>query len=404
MFSLVPLNSNLSFAATFYPIPQEDSVNGRNSHAYLPSSDGTTQKEREAFISEIAGYAVNANEKWGIPASAIIGMAILESGYGTTRTSQFANNIFGIKVWGVNPPNAWQLVGQPDEDFEMAISVLSNMGTDRLIFDETKRRDNWYRVFSSYEGAVNFLAGTLLLNSRYGFARNSYQQRMNDGWSVEDASRQYLFDIGNAGYNHLGGDYYRRTVGKIMGQWNLYQYDGGDHLRDIKGHWAESSIQFVAEQGWITGYSDRTYKPNNPLTRAQAATVMVNFLHLKPTDAMHSFHDVSQTFWARQSIILVAQNGVMNGTDQNWFSPNTSITRAQMVQILYNARQYRTPSSWTQSDFSDIPHGHWALTAIETMRSEGIINGYGDGTFRPNEPITRAQMAAILKKVYERQS
>lgn len=398
---LLPFNSYSIFAATFSPVPQEDHINGRNSHAYLPAIKGPSKQEQTAFVTEIATYAANANEKWGIPASAIVGMAVIESGYGTTRTAYHANNIFGIKVWGFNPPNAWQLVGQPDEDFERAIPVITNLGTNRLIFDETKRRDNWYRSFKSYEEAVNFLAGSLLLNSRYGFARDAYQQRMSNGWSIDNASKEFLFEVANAGYNHLGGNYYKRTVGTIMDQWNLYQYDVGFHLRDIKGHWAESEIRFAAEKGWMNGLNDGTFKPNHPLTRAQAATVMVNFLEPKPTSTQINFQDVAHDHWARQNITLVAQNKIMNGTGANLFSPNTNVTRAQMVQMLFNAGLYNEPSKRTTSSFSDVPDNHWALTAIETMRNERVVNGFGNDIFRPNEQITRAQMAVVLKNVYQ---
>lgn len=404
LFIVFFLNSQSIIAAPFPPVPQEDHTNGRNSNAYLPSKMSLTNGQRDAFVQEVSTYAVKANEKWGIPASAIIGMAVLESGFGTTRTAYHANNIFGIKVWGFFPANAWQLVGQPDEDFERNIPVISNFGTDRIIFDERQRRDNWYRKFSSYEESVNFLAGTLLLNQRYGFARENYQQRLKAGWSMDEASKRYVFEIANAGYNHLGGDYYRRTIGKIMDDRNLYRFDVGSHLRDAKGHWAEAQIFFGSEKGWMNGFNDGTFRPDQSLTRAQAATVLVNFLPLKGTNRQVAFDDVTQSHWARSSIILVAQNEIMRGTAPATFSPNTTMTRAQVVQALYNAGLYSQASTNSTSSFSDVPNNHWALQAIETMRQEGVVSGFGDGTFRPNEPVTRAQMAVIIKNVYDKQN
>ncbi len=388
-------------SATFRPVPQEDRVNGRNSHAYLPSLNRPTAREQEEFIQTITGFAVKASDKWGIPASALIGMAVVESGYGTTRIAHHANNLFGVKVWAYNPPNAWQLVGQPDEDFERTIPTIANLGNDRIIFDETKRRDNWYRKFTSYEEAVNFVAGNLLLNNRYGFTRERYHSRLNSGWSVQDASKQYLFEVANAGYNHLGGDYYRRTVGAIMDQWNLYRFDVGYHLRDARGHWAEEAIFFAADQKWMNGFSNGTFRPDDSLTRAQAATVMVNYLAPKPNGVTVTFYDLAQGHWARNSIVLVAQHRIMNGTAANQFSPEMTMTRAQMAQLLYNAGFYREASRSLTSSFRDVPSNHWAFVAIETMRSEGVFNGFQDGTFRPNEPITRAQMAVVLSNVHQ---
>ncbi|GAE26473.1 hypothetical protein JCM9140_2542 [Halalkalibacter wakoensis JCM 9140] len=199
VLSLFTLGSQSAYATLFDPVPFENRNLGKNSNAYNPMTVRPTLQQQERFIKEVAPYAVRASEQWGVPASAIIGMAILESGYGTTRTAYYANNLFGIKIWGYNPQGAWQLKGQPDEDFERPVRILESLGPDRLIFDESQRRDNWYRQFNSYQDAVNFLAGTLLQNHRYGFAREKYQSNLENDMSIENASRQYLFDIAHAG-------------------------------------------------------------------------------------------------------------------------------------------------------------------------------------------------------------
>ncbi|WP_096200550.1 S-layer homology domain-containing protein [Bacillus sp. FJAT-45350] len=406
VISLVAINPFASFSATFPPVPHENSDLGRNTNAYLAATNGPSLSQQEAFVKEVSKHAVKASETWGVPASAIIGMAIIESGYGTTRIAHHANNIFGIKVWGFNPSNAWQLVGQPDEDFDRAIPVIADNGDNRKVFDETQRRDNWYRMFNSYEHAINFLAGTLLQNNRYGFARDQYQQNLSNGVSIEESSKQYLFDIANAGYNHLGGDYYRENVGRLMDRWNLYQYDVQSylHFRDIRGHWAEDSINLLADSGIISGFPDNTFRPNNSLTRSQSAIIMVNFLELQPIANTHvSFLDVGQNHSAIQPITIVAQHRIMNGTGNNHFSPNTTVTRAQIAQILYNTGQYNESLVAASSSFRDVRNDHWAYTAIQTMRNEGIVKGYEDGSFKPNDPITRGQLATIISNILTNQ-
>lgn len=381
-------------------LPFEDEKLGRNSHAYLPVSGVPSTQIKEDFVKEISTYAVQANEKWGIPASAIIGMAILESGYGTTRIAVNANNIFGVKVWGYHPDFAWQLKGQPDEDYE-AIPVLADYGEDRKVYDESKRRDNWYRSYRSYQEAVDYLAGNLLLNNRYRFAKDNYEQRLKKGWSWDKAAKEYLYDIANAGYNHLGGEYYRKRVGSIIDEWDLIQYDKRK-FKDTGGHWAEEQILFLAEKGWISGFADGTYKPNNPLTRAQAAAILSNFLALKPTEKSILFRDVGKNFWALQSIRLVAQHHLMNGVGNGRFSPNHNVTRAQMAQIFYNSGFYRQSADNPIHSFKDVDTNFWAKIAIETMKREGIMAGYSDRRFGPNEFTTRAQLAAMIYRIHER--
>ena len=100
-------------ALTFEPLPYENPATGRNSNAYNPALGHPTEAEKEAFVEEIKVYAVEAQKKWHVPASAIVAMAIKESGYGYTRIAVNANNLFGIKVYRRNPQGAWQLKGQP---------------------------------------------------------------------------------------------------------------------------------------------------------------------------------------------------------------------------------------------------------------------------------------------------
>lgn len=402
LFFLLVLNSSslTTSAKGVNPLPFEDEKSGRNSNAYLSTYEYPSLKMKEDFINEISTYAMNANEKWGIPASAIIGMAALESGYGTTRIAVNANNLFGIKVWGYNPKNAWQLKGQPDEDYE-PVPVLTDYGQDRKIYDESKRRDNWYRAFSSYKEAVDYLAGNLLLNDRYRFAKTNYEERMKKGWSYERASKEYLFDIANAGYIHLGGEYYRNKVGTIMDDLDLYQFDDRK-LKDITGHWAEQQILFLTEKGWLSGYPDGTYKPNQPITRAQAAAIISNFLALAATNKDISFSDVEKSFWASDSIRLVAQHKIINGIGEGRFSPNTYLTRAQMAQIFYNAGFYSRPANKGVNSFKDVDQNFWASLAIETMKQEGIMAGYSASRFGPNNPTTRAHMAAMIYRIHEK--
>ncbi len=395
------INSEISSATKINPLPFEDTQLGRNSNAYLSIYGNLSTEMRKKFINEISIHAIKANEKWGIPASAIIGMAIIESGYGTTRIAINANNIFGMKVWGYNPKNAWQLKGQPDEDYE-PVPVLTDYGQDRKIFDESKRRDNWYRAFNSYKDAVDYLAGKLLLNDRYRFAKTNYDARIKNGWSLEQAAKNYLYDIANAGYNHLGGEYYRNKVGKVMDEWNLYQYDN-IKFRDVTGHWAEKEIMFLVEKGWISGYLDGSYKPNNPITRAEAAKIISNFLGLTPTNEKITFSDVNENFWAYEAINLVAQHKIMNGVGDGRFSPNSILTRAQMAQLFYNANFYSQSANNDVNSFLDVDKDFWGYKAIETMNQEGIMLGYPDNRFGPNDSTTRAEIAAIIYRLYEKE-
>ncbi|WP_020530759.1 glucosaminidase domain-containing protein [Flexithrix dorotheae] len=223
-------NNNYGEVLHFPPTPNEDEVNGKNNNAYLAAKLGVTSKEKINFINTISKYAKKIGNQYNIPASALIGIAALESGYGFTRTAYYANNLMGIKKWGLNPENAYQLKGQPDED-EGKVLILRKTATGEFIFDESKRKDNWYENFSSREECLRFFAEIILLNiddSRWRAHRKpviNYEINRANGMDKKTASRQFIFELGENGYNHLGGKIYLERVGKVMDELNLYQYD-----------------------------------------------------------------------------------------------------------------------------------------------------------------------------------
>ncbi|TCL63338.1 flagellum-specific peptidoglycan hydrolase FlgJ [Hydrogenispora ethanolica] len=222
MTLIVLAGTGIVHAALFQPLPYEDRVRGRNSYAYNPAIGHPTYNEQVSFINSIKNTAISASSVYGIPASAIIGMACVEGGYGFTRSAYYANNIFGIKVWAQNPEGGWQLKGQPDEDGGR-VPVIASHGGDRLIFREDARYDNWYRRFASRTDAIHYLGG--LITRKYQPARANYQRRIAAGWSYAKASKQFCREIADLGYNHLGGNYYEGKIGAVMDRWNLYQYD-----------------------------------------------------------------------------------------------------------------------------------------------------------------------------------
>jgi flagellum-specific peptidoglycan hydrolase FlgJ len=210
---------------SYQALPHENLSVGRNSHAYNPAQGQLSEAEKEAFVDEVTTYAKSAEKQWHVPAEAIIGMAIKESGYGFTRVAVNANNIFSMKIYSVNPSGAWQLKGQPfegDNKPSLKEVTAANHGNDRIVFKEWLREDNWYRNFDSREEAVEYLAGTLLQNSRYRPALDRYYARVAASWPADAAASQYVYDVAAAGYCSWGPVYYRQEVTKFMDMWDLY--------------------------------------------------------------------------------------------------------------------------------------------------------------------------------------
>ena len=171
----------------------------------------------------------------------------------------------------------------------------------------------------------------------------------------------------------------------------------------ITAGWRESAVPGMLNGddhfAYIQGYADGTVRPNNYITRAQVATIFFRLLDEDIRDenltTYNDFPDVAEDYWANTAISTMTELGVIHGYKDGNFRPNAYITRAEFAAIC--ARFDDTVKSGNSS-FTDI-NGHWAKAEIERAATLGWIQGYSDGTFRPNNNITRAQAMTMINRV-----
>ncbi|WP_185819462.1 S-layer homology domain-containing protein [Salibacterium salarium] len=163
-------------------------------------------------------------------------------------------------------------------------------------------------------------------------------------------------------------------------------------------YWASDAIEYLAEKDIINGYDDGTYRPSVQLKRSQAASMMVRAFDL-PNDSRPNpgFQDVDSEFHAYDEIATVADEDIING-DGSSFRPNDDLTRAQMAVIL--VRAFDLEEVDTGNTFEDVESDFWAYEAIETLAANDIGRG-SDGEFNPGDPVTRAQFATFMKRALE---
>ena len=122
------------------------------------------------------------------------------------------------------------------------------------------------------------------------------------------------------------------------------------------------------------GASDPNYKPVDPTPEA-------------------TFTDVSETAWYKNSVDYAVEHGLMNGTGTNTFEPESTMTRAMLVTVLWRYAGAPKPGA---NPFTDVPNGKWYTDAVAWAAENGVVNGVGDGKFEPDGSVTREQMATIL--------
>ena len=153
---------------------------------------------------------------------------------------------------------------------------------------------------------------------------------------------------------------------------------------------------------YVIGYPDGAVRPQGNITRAETATIFFRLLK----DAVrngnlltsNAYQDVASSYWANTAISTMTGLGILQGRDSATFDPNAPITRAEFAAIC---ARFDTGKSSGSQTFSDI-RGHWAQDYIERAAELGWVKGFEDGSFRPNDCITRAQAMTMINRVLNR--
>ena len=152
---------------------------------------------------------------------------------------------------------------------------------------------------------------------------------------------------------------------------------------------------------FLSGYANGTFEPDRNMTRAEVTTMFARLLTEKmAADQTYSntFSDVAKSHWAANYIGYMQQFGIITGYADGSFRPDASVTRAEFAAI---ASRFEKLTEGNKS-FSDVPSSHWAAKYINFAATRGWVNGYADGTFQPNNSITRAEVAAVTCRLLER--
>ena len=153
---------------------------------------------------------------------------------------------------------------------------------------------------------------------------------------------------------------------------------------------------------YIVGYPNGNVEPNGNITRAEVATIFFRLLTEEVRTAnstqSNSLSDVTRGQWFNHAVSTLSSMGIVKGHNDGTFAPNAPITRAEFAAI---AARFDDKNRDTSSKFTDIA-SHWAKNEIGIAANKGWINGYPDGTFRPNQYITRAEAMTLVNRVLNR--
>jgi hypothetical protein len=173
---------------------------------------------------------------------------------------------------------------------------------------------------------------------------------------------------------------------------------------DLAGHWAKANIERMAGRGITNGVTDDQFDPQGTLTRAQFAALLARTLQLKETGVSRPFTDVPSDAWYQEAVYQVFAANIVSGMTDTSFRPNDPITREQMAIMLTRAVAKKSQQSNSLSDelytFKDQASvSPWAQDNVKLASKWGLLEGFPDGTFRPLALAVRAEAIVVVERM-----
>ena len=164
--------------------------------------------------------------------------------------------------------------------------------------------------------------------------------------------------------------------------------------------WFYGPVQWMACNGFVSGYADHTFRPGNNATRSQMAKIVVLAARWPPQEPQTpTFSDVLPGSAFYSYVETAAAHGIVSGYADGTFRPGNNVTRGQLCKIIVLARGWPLVSPAVPT-FSDVPPSSAFYAYVETAVRQGIVSGYADGTFKPGNLATRAQLSKIIHAAF----
>lgn len=170
---------------------------------------------------------------------------------------------------------------------------------------------------------------------------------------------------------------------------------GQGEFHDVRvNHWAFDEIKVLSKSDIIAGYGNDRFGPDDKLTRAQIAALLVRATKVPTTDGQNGFRDVPANHWAAPAIAAADRAGYFSFLDGDTFNMDKPVTRDEIAVLLTKA--FNLSPAEASASFPDVDPSNWAYEEIQVLQASGIIQGFTDGTYRPNNQLTRAEFSKVL--------
>ncbi|MGB3205541.1 MAG: DUF1565 domain-containing protein [Crinalium sp.] len=352
-----------------------------SSNATVTNNTFVNNKREGIFITGASAAIIDGNK---FTQNSGNGITIGRTAKGEIRNNVFENTGFGISLSEEASPLI--INNRITKNVDGIVAAYSTAPVLRNNIIESNQRDGIVVVSSA--------------KPDLGTAENPGQNRIrnNGRYDLNNATRSNtLIAYGNdINQKQILGkvDFVGAVIAGNPGSDN----SGSTALKDVQGHWAQAYIQNLASQGVIAGFSDGTFRPNQPVTRAQFAAIINKAFAPVPQRNATKFADVSSKSWAAAPIQTAYQGGFLQGYPANKFLPEQAIPKVQVLVSLASGLKLRSDDTSVLSVYSDaksIPN--YALTAVAGATQQELVVNYPIvNQLNPNQQATRAEVAAYV--------
>lgn len=172
---------------------------------------------------------------------------------------------------------------------------------------------------------------------------------------------------------------------------------------DVIGHFSKGFVEWLYDNEIVQGRSATTFEPDSPLTRAEMVKIaLLTFGYDIGTEpsTVAAFGDTDSTAWYSTYVAAAKQEGIVGGYEDGTFRPNAPVTRAEALKIILTAAA-KSVDGAPASPFTDVPQSAWFAKYVNFAFAQGVVSGKTETTFDPNGNITRGEMAKIAVKTYD---
>ncbi|NHN33834.1 S8 family serine peptidase [Paenibacillus sp. S3N08] len=198
------------------------------------------------------------------------------------------------------------------------------------------------------------------------------------------------------------GTYYVKLNANVPFDRSFYKFvvDGKPIVggfTDIRGHWAQDAVLALTQKQIVNGYDNFTFRPDQTITRAEATAILGRAFKLTQAQTI-SYTDVRTAHWAYTWIARAASKGIVNGYPDQTFAPDQPVSRMEMTSMIARSMNLTGEPRGTVP-FTDVDDSYWGSGILKQMKAGGWISGYDNGAYRPDQQATRAEFVTMLTKI-----